>query len=94
MILQDDRTAAERETHTVIVLGTDSFMSGWGECRDGGTSYAGWACKPEHLDAVERWVRSRDEMHSVYVENGDYIPPQVSGHCHIYVVNDNHRALS
>ena len=94
MILQDDRTAEERETHTVIVLGTDSFMSGWGMCRDGGISYAGWACRPDDLDKVERWVRSRGDMKRVRIVGGDYTPGNLSGHCHIYVVRDNHRALS
>ena len=94
MELRDDRTAAQRETHTVIVLWADSFMSGWGRCRDGGTSYAGWACRPEHADTVERWVRSRDEMKRVRVVDRDYTPGTLKGHCHIYVVNDGHRALS
>ena len=35
MKLVDDRTATEKTTHPVIVMGTDSFMSGWGESGGG-----------------------------------------------------------
>ena len=94
MNLRDDRTEAERKTHTVIVLGTDSFMSGWGECANGGVSYAGWACRYEDVDKVERWVQSRSEMKRVRIVDGNYRPSsRVDGDCHIYVVNDGHRAL-
>jgi hypothetical protein len=88
----DDRTPSQKQTHCVIVLATDSFMSGWGLCRDG-TSYAGWACKPEHVVAVERWVRDRREMKRVRIVGGDYRPPSISGHCHIYVAKEGHPSL-
>jgi hypothetical protein len=93
MTYRDDRTKEERITHPVIVLGTDSFMSGWGECR-GGTSYAGWACRVEDLDRVERWVRARSEMLRVRIVGGEYRPGNLPGDCHVYVVNDGHASLS
>ena len=93
MIYRDDRTKEERDTHPVIVLGTDSFMSGWGKCRDG-TSYAGWACRYEDLDKVLRWVHSRSEMKRVRTVCSDYRPGSLPGDCHIYVVNEGHRSLS
>jgi len=92
MILVDDRTAVERKTHTLIVLMTDRFMSGWGHAKNG-TSYAGWACRYDDLDAVERWVRSRTDAMRVRIVGGTYRPPNISGHCHIYVVNDGHTSI-
>ena len=49
----DDRTSEEMKTHQIIVAGTDSFMSGWGEAK-GGVSYAGWACRLADVYKVER----------------------------------------
>ena len=91
MEYQDDRTDKERETHQDIVLMTDTFMSGWGRA-DGGTSYAGWACRPEHVNQVKRWVCGRGESRNVEVVDGDF-RPQGIGHTHIYVVNDGHPSI-
>ena len=92
MKMQDDRTPEERETHHVIILGTDTFMSGWGKAQ-GGVSYAGWACRPEDRDRVERWVRNRGDQIRVREVGNDY-RPRGRGHCHIYVVREGHRALA
>jgi len=91
MFMQDDRTEAQKQTHSVVVVGTDSFLSGWGRA-EGGASYAGWACRYEDLNKVERWVRSRKEMKRVRIVGSDYRPRGV-GHCHIYVVTNRHNAL-
>ena len=80
----DDRTEEQKTTHTTIVIGTDSFMSGWGEARDG-FSYAGWACKESEINACESMVRSRKEMKRVRIVGGNYRTPSGPGHCHIYV---------
>ena len=90
MILNDDRTEEQKKTHPIIIIGTDSFMSGWGKA-EGMTSYAGWACKHEHADRVFNWVNSRDEMKRVRLVIGDY-KPKGNVHCHIYVVTDEHPA--
>jgi hypothetical protein len=88
----DDRTPREKFTHNTIVLGTDSFMSGWGKA-EGGLSYAGWACKDEHINQVERWVRKRGDMKRIRIVSGNYRPTGKSGHCHIYAVNEGHSSL-
>lgn len=67
MTIEDDRTEAEKKTHTVIIAMTDSFMSGWGRAGSNGVSYAGWAAKPEDADVVERWVRGRSDAKRVRV---------------------------
>src|SRR5574340_1252718 len=91
MILEDDRTPEQKKTHNVIVLMTDRFLSGWGGAGRG-PSYAGWACRYEDLDTVERWVRRRGDALRVRIVRGNYRPPAREGHCHIYVVKDGHPA--
>jgi hypothetical protein len=92
MKLVDDRTPEQKQSHPVIVAGTDSFMSGWGEAVCG-TSYAGWACRLEDAERVKAWVRKRGDIKRVRVVGNDWKPAGV-GHCHIYVVDDNHPALA
>ena len=96
MELVDDRTPEQRQSHRWLVVGTDSFMSGWGEAK-GGVSYAAWACKPEHRSRVFIWVESRSDMkrvREVFETNGSLYRPSGQGHCHIYVVDENHPAIS
>jgi hypothetical protein len=88
----DDRTDPQKTSHPFIVLGTDSFLSGWGKAKNG-ASYAGWACCFDDLNAVERWVRSRSDMKRVRVVSGDYQPKSTyCAHCHIYFVGEDHPA--
>ena len=89
----DDRTEAQKKTHTVLVAATDSFMSGWGHAQ-GGMSYCAWACKPEHRPYVEEWVRARGDMKRVRIVGGDWRPNRRAGdHTHIYVADDRHHAI-
>lgn len=87
MVFKDDRTPEQRKTHTEIVLMSDAFMSGWGGAGNG-PSYAGWACRPEKTREVELRIRARKEARRVRIVSGDYRPPRIEGHCHIYVVNE------
>jgi hypothetical protein len=91
--LEDDRTSAAKHSHTILVGGIDSFLSGWGPC-EGGKSYAFWACRPEDADRAALWVRARGDMRWVRMRQGDYRPSiGPRDHCHIYVVGENHPAL-
>lgn len=93
MILEDDRTPEQMKTHTILVVGTDSFMSGWG-CAAGGVSYAAFACTIDTYDRVYKWVLNRKEMKRVRIvddRNNTYRPK--AAHTHIFVVDENHRAL-
>ena len=92
MIHVDDRTEEQKATHLCIVAATDAFMSGWGSAK-GGASYVGWACKPEHESDVLHWVHSRREMKRVRQVSSSW-RPRGDGHTHIYVVGDNHPALT
>lgn len=91
MEIVDDRTPEQKKTHRIIIGMTDSFMSGWGRA-EGGKSYAGWACKSEDNYKVERWVRHRGEAKRVRTLLDTWRPKGI-GHCHIYVVGENHPAL-
>ena len=85
MILKDDRTIAERTTHTLGVVGTDPFMSGWGDA-EGGASYAVWACTPGDVRRVKDRVERRGDMLKVRVVTLATYRPKAQ-HVHIYVAN-------
>lgn len=93
--VEDDRTEEQRQTHSVLIVGDDDFMTRWGhscgKVGRSGKSRAAWACRPEDADTVEKWVRSRGDMKRVrraaraYAKRGDHI--------HIYLVGEQHIAL-
>jgi len=91
-IKQDDRTADQRNTHTVGVVMRDRFMSGWGGAT-GGYSRAMWALDPAEcdIDKLERWVSHRGDanyVNRVLVNN--YRPSRSTVHLHVYVVGPDH----
>lgn len=80
----DDRTEDQKRTHTLAVVGTDSFMSGWGEARSG-LSYAAWAFKDgQYADALSR-IEGRGDMKRVRVVTLDGYRATGAAHLHIYV---------
>jgi hypothetical protein len=87
----DDRDEFTKQTHVVLIGGTDRFMSGWGHA-EGRMSYAFWACRPEHDWRVERWVRSRGDMMRVRRVSDDYRGSGLA-HVHVYVVGVGHPSL-
>lgn len=95
MKIVDDRTEEQKKTHPWLIVGTDSFLSGWGGAK-GGVSIAAWACKEEDRREVLRWVSNRSDMKRVResYDNGKdrRYRPSGAGHCHIYFVDDNHCA--
>lgn len=98
MIRKDDRTPEQQKTHYFLVIGTDSFMSGWGQAEHG-ASFAAWACTPEDAPRVKAWVAARSEMKRVRTvyDNGPggtrYRPGRSCAHLHIYVVTTGHPSL-
>jgi hypothetical protein len=90
---QDDRNETQHETHTVIIAGRDKFMSKWGRGKAAGGSTAAWACTPKNARAVIDWVDAREDMSHVR-ETTDRALTRTRGLIHIYVVEDNHPALS
>ncbi len=91
MEIQDERTAEQKKTHNCLIIGTDSFLSGWGRA-EGGVSYAAWACRECDCQKVENWVRNLSDMKRVRLVIGKWYP-KGRGHAQIYVVNENHHAL-
>lgn len=93
MKIKDDRNDEQRDTHRYLVIGTDTFLSGWGEA-NGGNSYAAWACEgPEAARTVRERIRARGEMRRVRVvyssPSNPYRPnPRTCKHLHIYVARD------
>ncbi len=88
MIFQDDRTDAQKHTHTLAVVARDKFMSGWGGAK-GGYSRCAWALEPgADLAQLERWVRGRSEMQYVsVVDLRTYRAPRGTAHFHIYIAD-------
>jgi len=79
----DDRTDEQRETHTVYVGGRN--------INGGESSYVFWACRPEHIDAVEHWIRKHcGDIVGIYRPRYNLPFP---GQCHTYVVTEDHPAL-
>ena len=89
--IEDRRSPEQRVTHTTIVMGVDIHMSGWGKAT-GGNSVAAWACRPEDLERVEVWVRSRRDLERVTVTDGVHVPTGCV-HYSLYVVHTEHTAL-
>ena len=95
MDIDDDRTKEQKATHIFIVVGRDTFLSGWGRAL-GGVSLAAWACEAHHVDDVLAWVKRREDMRRVrtFLEPpGKRFRPRGKGHCHIYVVGESHPAI-
>ena len=90
-VIKDDRTDEQRKTHTWLVIGTDTFLSGWGGAT-GGASYAAWACKPEERNECLTWVEGRSDMKRIRETydnlNHPYRPSSSCAHLHIYVWED------
>ena len=84
MIKVDDRTPEQVKSHRWLVVGTDSFLSGWGHAK-GMTSYAGWAVDYGHLLAAESWVIARSDMKRVRIVLANTYRPKGDIHLHIYV---------
>ena len=89
MVRVDDRTPDQEKTHKYLIVGTDSFMSGWGQAKDG-NSYAAWAATQQDINNCEAYVESRKEMKRVRfvidTPGARYRPrPDCCAHLHIYI---------
>ena len=93
MIHQDDRTPEQTKTHTLPVVATDRFLSGWGPCRNG-KSKCGWAFDPSKVssDRVFEWVKARSEMRYVNLVDLRTYRPRNCARFHLYVADENHPA--
>jgi len=91
MHTEDDRTSEQMETHTILIVALDKWMSGWG-LAENGRSYVAWACKPEHAQFVKNWVANRGDLAYVRVKENGY-KPRGNGHFHVYVVTKNHPSV-
>lgn len=83
-VFVDDRTEEQKLTHPLAVIGTDSFMSGWGEAKDG-LSYAGWAFKDGQEAEAFATIDNRTDMKRVRIVTLKGYRAAGAAHCHIYV---------
>ena len=101
-VRKDDRSEDEHKTHHFLVVGLDTFMSGWGGAADG-VSIAAWACEDKDTARVFKWVKGRSDMRRVRLVDerksmGGVWPcksvfPRVA-HFHVYTVKAGHSALA
>jgi hypothetical protein len=91
--IKDDRTPEQKLTHTHLIGGTDSFLSGWGMAEDG-KSYAAWACEEGIAMRVREWVANRGDMKRIREFSEGYCPSGPNDQYHIYVVTPTHPALA
>jgi hypothetical protein len=87
LTIEDDRTTEQKTALPWLIVGTDSFMSGWGKA-SGGLSYAAWACDDAQLRDCECWVERRSDMRRVRRVYGKY-RPRGCVHLHIYIWKGN-----
>lgn len=87
MTIQDDRTPEQRKTHRWGVVMRDSFLSGWGQARNG-YSRCAWAFETlADAEIAESRVRARSDASYVrIVDLSQYRPSRGTVHFHIYVV--------
>ena len=91
MTIEDRRTEDQKQTHTHLVIGYDSFMSGWGKCEN--DSYACWACREEDVETVKRWVLDRKDLGNVHVSTTIDVGGNRGDHFSIYPVTEGHCSL-
>jgi hypothetical protein len=98
MIKKDDRTPEQMQTHRVLIVATDKFLSSWGGA-EGGASVCAWACPSDNDAIIKRmteWVESRTDMRrirSVYETPERRYSPRSAAHFHVYSVTRDHPAL-
>ena len=82
----DDRTEEQKLTHTLAVVGTDPFMSNWGEACNG-LSYAAWAFEDGQESKAIDMIMARGDMQRVRIVSLEGYKAKGAAHCHIYVFN-------
>lgn len=84
-IVKDDRTEEQRQTHRWLVVGTDTWMSGWGRAA-GGLSVCAWAYRTaDEASAAAARVKECANLARVRIVHDDRYKPRVAKHFHVYV---------
>ena len=87
MILQDDRTPEQRQTHIWGIVANDKFMSNWGACP--GKSVAIWALQDyDEAENFLKYIKNRRKcMKYLRLVNLTNYKIRPCYHCHIYPTN-------
>ena len=80
-MFKDDRTEEQKRTHSVLVVGTDPFMSRLGL----GTSVAAWACEPADLLSCLAWVENRGDLLRLRIIHDEKRWRPKADHVHVYL---------
>lgn len=84
-IIKDDRSEEQKQTHRWLVVGTDTFLSGWGHAA-GGLSVCAWAYRTaDEASAAAEWVKQCANLARVRIVHDDRYKPRVAKHFHVYV---------
>ncbi len=87
-VINDRRTEAQKQRLTLLVVGTDKVLSGWGQAR-GGASFLAFACDSKTLDQVLKMARDRTDLYRVRVvidsRGSPYRPSRTCKHLSIVV---------
>lgn len=91
--LTDRRSDEEKKTHTKLVGGYDTCLSGWGnEIGQPEGSWAFWACTDEQVPTVLAWIKTRDEFRKIRLYTEAWAEKKsIDARVSIYVITDDHR---
>tara|TARA_Y100001972_G_scaffold96053_1_gene118399 strand:- start:392 stop:703 length:312 start_codon:yes stop_codon:yes gene_type:complete len=101
-MIEDRRTEEQKQKLKYFVMGTDTFLSGWGRAKDG-ISYAVWFCETkEQRQKLTYFVKSRSDMKRVLNGSSEQFESLLkrkpfmdrANHISIYVCDENHRAFT
>jgi hypothetical protein len=86
-IIQDDRTAVEVEQTLGFVVATDTFLSGWGDAKNGRSIVACPIVSDQDLHKVEEVFDRRPEFLRVRFVEGQTYRPKLGTHDHLHIYN-------
>jgi hypothetical protein len=88
--INDFRSREQKKWMTTLVMGMDTFLSGWGKAANG-ASIAAWACSDDTAELVREWVEGRGDIVDVTVGSMEDVPD--CEHLSIYPVTQNHPSM-
>ena len=100
-MIEDRRTEEQKQKLKYFVMGTDTFLSGWGQAKDA-ISYAVWFCETEEQHKkLKSFVKSRPEMTRIILGTAESFERMLErkplmaekNHISIYATDEKHIAF-